>query len=527
MDCIRPPARFRARRRDGRGDGDLRERCCPWRQNRRTAAGGTAALPPRRRGPRRGPSARRGFRSLVLLVLALLAAAPACSAATATPTSCPLDQEACAFAAALNRWLQSGDDDSIIARLAPERFTCPGPVAQGLGGPYPLCEGSTPGEERSGYPSDNFSEGTVQSASQYRGLLGYWRAHTEASLADGDGPGALRLVTLACTAAGGSVDCGHQFLVAFSALWRFPQNPEAVRMVFVFWIARGVGPGEERIVGTGAGALSQVPAGMVRGGRAPSHVPLGDVEFFPWVPPAVAAASPTPASGARPLTSAVVQPGEQVEVAVYGDSPPTAAHDCSDLLLEMVPASAAGSLRGTTRPCTVGNDFFRYHYARASGGPLYLARVDVLILAKATLPVPTPGTPEPYPLCREIAPHLVPVAEDPGRAAYLSLCEVEPLARGQQIAAPLLIWARVPSDSPVKRFPPDVPCWQLSRFLGAPTEGASFNVPCALDAGLLPAAGARTAGARSSRLGLTVALGGFAFCAAVALAIAVVRRLNS
>ncbi|HZQ37413.1 MAG TPA: hypothetical protein VFD32_15890 [Dehalococcoidia bacterium] len=239
------------------------------------------------------------------------------------------------------------------------------------------------------------------------------------------------------------------------------------------------------------------------------------------------AATGTPAPTTAPLHPIAVQPGQPVQVAVYADSRMGMEGSyCSDLLLQMVPASAAGRVRSTIWACTVGIDYFRFHYVQSTGGPLYLASVDILVPAKATLPVPTPGgrVTVPYPLCRTISSHLFSLEDDPGRAAYLSLCQVEPIERGRQFATPLVIWARLPDDSPVKRVQPNTPCWTLEPYLGPPREVTSFNVPCALDAGLLPPGGPASTPAKTNRLALLLTAGSFALCAAVLLIAQLLRR---
>jgi hypothetical protein len=44
------------------------------------------------------------------------------------------------------------DFAAMRSMLVPTSFICPGPIADGAGGPYPLCDGAIEGEMREGYP---------------------------------------------------------------------------------------------------------------------------------------------------------------------------------------------------------------------------------------------------------------------------------------------------------------------------------------------------------------------------------------
>lgn len=86
------------------------------------------------------------------------------SASQAAPTACPIARNACDFAGQVNDWMLAGDIDAILAQLQPNELTCDGPVAVRLGGPHPLCDGASAGEQRVGYPWGHMgSEGTVVS----------------------------------------------------------------------------------------------------------------------------------------------------------------------------------------------------------------------------------------------------------------------------------------------------------------------------------------------------------------------------
>lgn len=85
---------------------------------------------------------------------------------------CPGDPRICEFARQLGQWLVGGNLDEIIGTLEAKTFQCPEPSPLGLGGPYPLCDGSQAGTSRRGYELGRLgSEGGVLSEVQYRQLL--------------------------------------------------------------------------------------------------------------------------------------------------------------------------------------------------------------------------------------------------------------------------------------------------------------------------------------------------------------------
>lgn len=75
---------------------------------------------------------------------------PATATADATATA-PAAETPEQFARRIAGLVRAGQVDDLLALSEPVSFTCPGPTPQGAGGPFPLCNGATAGEERQGY----------------------------------------------------------------------------------------------------------------------------------------------------------------------------------------------------------------------------------------------------------------------------------------------------------------------------------------------------------------------------------------
>lgn len=65
-------------------------------------------------------------------------------------TVCPAAQDVCTFSLDLADAIARADFDEVRSMMKPSMTTCPGPVAGGLGGPFPLCAGAAAGEQRTG-----------------------------------------------------------------------------------------------------------------------------------------------------------------------------------------------------------------------------------------------------------------------------------------------------------------------------------------------------------------------------------------
>lgn len=135
-----------------------------------------------------------------------------------TPTqSCPLVAAVCGIAAALREAvLVKKDFDWIVQNYPPQTFIRPGARPQGLGGPYPLCDGAKPTEERRGYLVAHLqSEGEVLTPEAYKETLSGWVEGATAATGDRDGAAAARLYSIGCSNA---PTCAGRIAVVFSKI---------------------------------------------------------------------------------------------------------------------------------------------------------------------------------------------------------------------------------------------------------------------------------------------------------------------
>lgn len=234
---------------------------------------------------------------LVAIALSGLGAVVAVSpyaAAQGQEGSCPVEPDACAFAALLNQWLLSGNVDAVVARLVVQEQECPGPEPHGLGGPYPLCDGAAPGERRAGVPIARLqSEGGVLSTENVKQLLRSWIRTADPAVSDEYGSGDLRLFTIGCTGiTGAGTSCSTRFTVVFSLI-RTTNVAQPTRLLLMFPVDRQA-DGTLRITAVVTSTLLGDESGLataLRGGNgtifAPNPVQPG--VYFPWSLPQGAA----------------------------------------------------------------------------------------------------------------------------------------------------------------------------------------------------------------------------------------------
>ena len=196
-------------------------------------------------------------------------------AAAATPASsaCPVTSGACAVAERLNDWLTRRDIDALVAATRAEPFDCPGPRPTGAGGPFPLCEGSTAGERRTGYSITYFQgERSVVSEAGYRTFLRGWLETVAPNRRDSVGEGRLRLSTVGCPQAMASATppCPGLVAIVFSAIREGQGMPGPTRFALLFFVQPERTPPIDR-PGT---AMTQI--------NDPALLSGGTVTDFPW-----------------------------------------------------------------------------------------------------------------------------------------------------------------------------------------------------------------------------------------------------
>ena len=155
-----------------------------------------------------------------------------------------------------------------------------------------LCEGSTAGERRAGYPFWGDAHGGVWTAQQYRDYLQSWLAAALPAQADAFGPGGVRLSTLICPLGSATEPvCGTAFGVVFSTIAPVDGGPDVVRRLLIFHVGRSPAGGMqiERVVTMGP-TVDLAPflrGGAVQGGGPKFFLPgaARAGQFVPWSPP--------------------------------------------------------------------------------------------------------------------------------------------------------------------------------------------------------------------------------------------------
>lgn len=173
------------------------------------------------------------------------------AAATETPTGagCPVAASVCAFAEEVARAVRLPDFGEIVANARAQEYACPSPRPPGLGGPYPLCDGASIGESRSGYEIAYLSsEGVVVDAQDLRGALDGWTAAADPSASDALGDGGNRLYTIGC--ASGDSACAERFALIFSQL----RSGVPVRIELILYFEQPQ-TGDPQLVWTAIGPL--------------------------------------------------------------------------------------------------------------------------------------------------------------------------------------------------------------------------------------------------------------------------------
>ncbi len=140
--------------------------------------------------------------------------APGTSAPAEMPTAnteCPVAKDLCATALALQQNMWAANFDALETLTQKSSFTCPGPSPGGAGGPYPLCQGASPGEIRRGVRINRLqSDGGTVEASILPALR---NAILEGGHGLKRGLDAPRVVGFHCPGTPGQPDCSQRAIV--------------------------------------------------------------------------------------------------------------------------------------------------------------------------------------------------------------------------------------------------------------------------------------------------------------------------
>lgn len=247
-----------------------------------------------------------------------------------------------------------------------------------------------------------------------------------------------------------------------------PSADPIARFLWGNWCGEAEPPYRLQFVLRGHATLVRLEAGPAC--TAPGGVSKLEV-LGPPLPPAGPRPTPAPIPGGlRPVTEL---PGNPT-VWIYRDAQPTSTK-CTEIVGDMVPAAIAGQVEAKPFTCTEVNG--RLRFASDGSAPFYLLGVQLLLLAKNTLPQPSFGAGT----CDSIREHLVPASEPLSVAAYVLVCDVQPRPRGQQARQPLLVWGRIVADLAPPTVPQGAPCWSLTRYLGLAGEARTVEVQCFLE----------------------------------------------
>lgn len=246
-----------------------------------------------------------------------------------------------------------------------------------------------------------------------------------------------------------------------------PTDDPIARFAWFNWCGEAQGPFSLRLVLAGLATL-------VRVGNPPACEAPGSVsklEVLGPVNPPVRPPTPTPIPGGlQPAADVPANPS----VWIYRDAQP-ASTKCTEIIGDIVPAAAAGKV--PVRAFTCSDTDGRLRFATDGSAALYLLGVQLLLLAKNTLPQPSAGDGS----CDSLRPYLLAATEPVSSAAYVLVCDVQPLERGQISRNGLLIWGRIVADLAPATVPQDVPCWSLTQYLGRAGEARTIEVQCWLE----------------------------------------------
>ena len=160
--------------------------------------------------------------------------------ATETPVEtladCPWGEASCVLALAIERALQFGNAEAVVAFGEPRFYDCPGRPQQAPDEPFPLCEGAPEFTREEGYPiGRRYSESSVVDEDGLRAFIQAFLDRVEPDARDSVGDGGIMLYAFACPQRATTflnVSCARLAII-LSAIVR--DGDETRRELLVFW----------------------------------------------------------------------------------------------------------------------------------------------------------------------------------------------------------------------------------------------------------------------------------------------------
>jgi hypothetical protein len=135
---------------------------------------------------------------------------------------CPIGEEACIFAAQIDRWLAATDVAAVVRRIQPEQVECRTLEENQRRNLEQVCAGAAVGDRRAAYRwGERFLTGGIGvgfrlTDQEYQDALRLLLSFADASVSDAYGSGALRLYGFECIDAKPPRTCATAYAVTFT-----------------------------------------------------------------------------------------------------------------------------------------------------------------------------------------------------------------------------------------------------------------------------------------------------------------------
>ena len=190
------------------------------------------------------------------------------------PVPCPVDERACEAAATIQGWLDEGEPAAILARYPASDHTCPGPEPEFHGEPFPLCNGATAGEIRTGYVLGIDTTALVYSLERMTELLDQRGTNRD-----------WRAVSVACPREADPAHCQQSTVVSFAAFSPAGELMDEQGLILFELKFDGSGWHLQMITSAFLFGLRET---LIHGGEIPvdAHAAVAPyAEAFPWSTP--------------------------------------------------------------------------------------------------------------------------------------------------------------------------------------------------------------------------------------------------